>query len=204
MRRHAVCATDNGIRRKRNHPINGFCALLRGTGALIITLGLANCSITAPITAFGDDEDIATGSLKSTPAPAFVDRLTPEDWRRARSALAVALDPEGNGSPVRWDNPETKTSGNFAANGPFVVKNNLICRPFTALLIIKSVQSTPHGLACRQGPGDWLIDEREGTPAGTAAIPLSSAPPAKSAPRRLSPAPALSDSRKIPRAGAIF
>ena len=37
--------------------------------------------------------------------------LGPEDLRRADGAMAVALDPQGNGAPVNWDNPQSGDQG---------------------------------------------------------------------------------------------
>ena len=162
-------------------------------------MALSGCSITTPIASLLDDDEVSTGSLKNPAATSLADMLTAEDWRRARAALAVALDPEGNGSPVRWDNPETKASGSFAASGPFVVKSHFVCRPFTASLTVKAVQTAPNGLACRQGPGNWVIDERANERTTGAASP--SAPPTD-APQKTAPARAAG--RTIPRAGSLF
>lgn len=203
----AFCATDKGIRRKRNHAIawmhpgglaDGLDRLRRLT-MLIPLLALGACSITSPIGGFGDDDDVATGSLKTGDQPSFVDSLTAEDWRRARAALAVALDPQGNGSPVRWDNPETKASGSFSASGAFFVKNHLVCRPFSAALSIKGVAASPHGVACRKGPGDWLVDEH-----GAAPAPQHAADPPSAARTRTTRGETPENLPKAPKAGALF
>ena len=159
----ASCATDRGIRRKRNS--NACCA--RAIGAICVVLALCGCSITESFTSLSGDDEIKTGSL----APAktsLADRLEPEDWRRAKAALGVALDPQGNGSPVRWDNPETRASGSFAASGPFTVKSNLVCRPFQAIVTQKGASQTLTGLACRHGPSEWVIESAAAAVPGAA------------------------------------
>lgn len=173
------CATDKGIRSKRNHA-GRFARACAGIFLIAASGALGGCSITDPITSFAGDDEISTGSLRQAKAP-LSDKLTGEDWRRAKAALAVALDPQGNGSPVRWDNPETKASGSFAATGAFTVRSNLVCRPFQALLNVGGVTTNPQGIACRQGPGEWAIEDN--------------AAPA---------APPRTTSRKIPHAGSLF
>jgi surface antigen len=73
-----------------------------------------------------------TGSIGPAPAARklFPD-LGPEEDRRARAALAVALDPQGNGKPVKWDNPESGIAGEIAASGAPFVEADEICRAFT-------------------------------------------------------------------------
>ena len=156
---HASCATDKGIRSKRNHPVGrGWLACLFIAGS-----GLLGCSVVSPIASLTGDDDIQTGTLRTSQTP-LSSKLNIEDWRRAKAALAVALDPEGNGSAVRWDNPDSKASGSFAADGGFTVKNNLVCRPFKSTLKQAGQETTPKGTACRQGPGQWAIEEEAAVP----------------------------------------
>ena len=179
-----VCATDKGIRLKRNHAgrfVQPYIGILLLTAASM----LSGCSITDAVSSLGGDEDISTGSLRTAKTP-LSDTLSVEDWRRAKAALAVALDPQGNGSPVRWDNPETKASGSFAASGAFTVRSNLVCRPFQATLSVNGVATSPLGIACRQGPGEWAIEENSPQAVHTQAGHTKAS------------------SRKAPRAGSIF
>ncbi len=50
-------------------------------------------------------EPTTTGSI-ARPSLTFGADLNGEDWRRAQGALSLALDPQGNGRPVKWDNPD--------------------------------------------------------------------------------------------------
>ena len=73
----------------------------------------------------------------SSITPRVMSPLSPElggeDWRRAKGALAIALDPQGSGSSVSWDNPDTDMKGNFAPVGQPFVKTDEICRAFLGL-----------------------------------------------------------------------
>ncbi len=134
-----------------------FC--LRIAVCSLLSLLATACSVTTPIASLVPDEQMTTGSIPKSQT-SVVDKLGVEDWRRAKSALGVALDPQSTGTPVKWDNPETKLSGSFVAAGNFVVQNDLVCRPFQATLLIKGSETRPSGLACRQGPNDWVIEEK--------------------------------------------
>jgi hypothetical protein len=83
------------------------------------------------------DKGITTGSISPAPEiqksiPFLSVELNDEDQRRARSALALALDPIGAGTAVNWDNPDTRRKGVFIPVGQPFVKNDDICRAFTA------------------------------------------------------------------------
>lgn len=150
-------ARDKSCPPKRNRAFErNRRTLCKFASLLTLTVPLLGCSISTPIASLVADDEITTGSIRSKKAP-LSDKLSPEDWRRAKSALGVALEPAGNGTPVRWDNPESKASGHFAAAGGFIIRNDLICRPFQSALIIKGSESAPNGVACRQGPGEWNI-----------------------------------------------
>ena len=60
-----------------------------------------------------------------------------EDWRRAKSALDTALDPQGNGASVAWDNPTSGAKGSFLPLAQPYPKDDGICRPFAAHLALK-------------------------------------------------------------------
>jgi 17 kDa outer membrane surface antigen len=135
-----------------------------GLAAVLALLALPACSITAPFTRSGDGE-LVTGSIqprRAEPAatPAFLDeRLDPEDVRRARAALATALDPQGSGASVKWDNPDSGAKGAIAAvGGPYLQKDD-ICRNFIASVSLKSPDAWQQGIACRLAAGEWTIRE---------------------------------------------
>ena len=118
------------------------------------------CSFPIPsLTAQPPEE--TTGSI--SPAPPLLQKLFaelgPEEVRRSRAALAVALDPQGNGTRVTWDNPETGMSGVIAATGAPFVDSDEICRAFTASLTAGGTTRRVAGKACKFSADEWLLRE---------------------------------------------
>ncbi len=110
-------------------------------------------------------DNIVTGSIAPKPAaplsPAQPSPLSPlldqEDWRRAQAALATALDPQGNGGAVRWENSDNGHKGSFAPVGnAFLIKDD-ICRTFVSSLSIDGPEQWLQGTACRLSPTEWTI-----------------------------------------------
>lgn len=136
--------------------------------ALLLLVGTttAGCSITLPIFSteksdpYEKSATLTTASLK--PAKG-ISPLSPElgteDWRRAAGAMALALDPQGNGAAVSWDNPESGTKGVFSpVSGP-VLRSDEICRAFLSTIMLQTGASKMQGTACRPSGGDWAIKE---------------------------------------------
>jgi hypothetical protein len=122
-----------------------------------------------PASAVAAEADMATGSItprppKEVPLPPgqvspFSPRLDEEDWRRARAAMATALDPQGNGGHVRWDNGDSGNKGSFAPVGnPFLIKDE-ICRNFVAMVSLKEPDQWFQGSACRVTASEWAIKD---------------------------------------------
>lgn len=133
-----------------------------------LALSLTACSLSLPIGTLKekDDEGMTTGSIsQARPAAQLSSLLTDEDWRRAQAALGVAVDPQGNGAPVSWDNPESGKKGSFVAAGPLYVLDNKICRSFIAKIEAGKVAPADgnlqqlQGSTCRNGPNDWSVRE---------------------------------------------
>ncbi len=119
----------------------------------IITSG---CSLSFPIAGFVADKG-ETGSIDRLAALMSKD-LDQEDWRRAKAAMAVALDPQGNGASVAWANTATGAKGSFAAAAAPYPQRDQICRAFTAHVTQGTrVDRDIDGSACRQGGGDWIV-----------------------------------------------
>ncbi len=102
------------------------------------------------------EEPVVTGSIEKRPA-SFGTDLGDEDWRRARAALTVALDPQGNGRPVKWDNPETGLHGAVNPTGLPYVADDLICRDFLASVIAPERSRFVRGTGCRPSGGEWEL-----------------------------------------------
>ncbi len=93
----------------------------------------------------------------SRPRPGFPGDLGPEELRRAHGALALALDPQGNGKDVGWSNPQSGIKGVIIpAGGPYL-KADEICRGFTATTTLQSGPIRQKGVACRPSGGEWSI-----------------------------------------------
>ena len=119
---------------------------------------LGACSFAIPSLTAQGPEDV-TGSI--TPAPT-VERLFPdlgpEEARRSRAALAVALDPQGNGRPVKWDNPESGMGGEITPGGAPFVEDDEICRTFSASLeTAAGGAKRAEGLACKVSADEWVL-----------------------------------------------
>ncbi len=123
----------------------------------------------APASAVAADSDITTGSIAPRPpkeialppgqVSPFSPKLDEEDWRRARAAMATALDPQGNGGHVGWDNADSGNKGSFAATGnPFLIKDD-ICRSFVAMVSLKEPDLWFQGNACRASATEWAIKD---------------------------------------------
>lgn len=132
-----------------------------GGYAVLLALGLASggCTVSMPMGARTVAEPQATGSTVPKPASLLSPELSDEDWRRARGALAIALDPQGNGSPVSWDNPQSLAKGNFVPVGQPFVKSDEICRAFLATIGGPGSSTSLQGTACRPSGGEWVIKD---------------------------------------------
>ena len=132
-----------------------------------LSLAIALCSCSQPLLVFRGEpaaeaarpvaeEPVVTGSIEKRPV-SFGTDLAEEDWRRARAALSVALDPQGNGRPVKWDNPETGLHGAVNPTGLPYVADDLICRNFLASVIGPSRSRFVRGTGCKPSGGTWTL-----------------------------------------------
>jgi surface antigen len=130
-----------------------FGAALCGLSAAAM---LGGCSFAVP-SLVADPAD-TTGSIKPIFRSPLSADLSGEDWRRAKGALAVALDPQGNGSSVTWDNPESGIKGSFVpVGGPFV-QSDAVCRIFVATITGTGDTSLSlQGTACRVSADEWDV-----------------------------------------------
>jgi surface antigen len=101
------------------------------------------------------DGDV-TGSLRPPESP-LSRALDEEDWRRAESALSVALDPQGNGAVVTWDNPQSGMKGSFIPVGNAFPADEKVCRAFAADLGGNAPAEHLQGVGCRDKSGEWTI-----------------------------------------------
>jgi surface antigen len=123
--------------------------------AAALASGAGACSFPIPSLVSGEE---TTGSISPKVVSPLSAELGAEDWRRAKGAMAVALDPQGNGSPVTWDNPDTGFKGTFTPVGQPFVKGDEICRAFLAGLTGQATSSL-QGTACRLSGEEWAIKD---------------------------------------------
>ena len=124
----------------------------------LVALGGGACSMNLPIASLADEPSTTSSVARRVVSPLSPD-LGVEDWRRARAALGVALDPQGSGAQVSWDNPDTGLKGTFTPVGQPFVKSDEICRAFRATVAGQKTSSALQGTACRPSGGEWDIDE---------------------------------------------
>ena len=153
-------------RRYRSDAILREAMKILAAGA--VALSLAACSLSVGVMGLKDEEPEATGAIIPAAAIPLSPHLNEEDWRRAKAALALALDPQGPGTQVSWDNPSTNMKGTFTPTGAPFVKNDQICRSFNAHLS-GSTSTNLQGFACRPSVDEWAIKEVK--PAGAETQP---------------------------------
>jgi len=142
--------------------------------SLIAALGwaLTGCATAIPLPSFiGASQNDVTGSIGRI-SPLSPD-LDGEDWRRARGALAVALDPQGNGAAVGWDNPQSGVTGAFVPVGQAWAADDNICRAFLATLGGAHPARELQGAACRDKDGRWQVGKVEPWKPGVATAALA-------------------------------
>jgi surface antigen len=121
---------------------------------------LAACAIAMPPTSGIDTEPtgaIIPVSARTVSAPGLPASLDDEDRRRALGALAIALDPQGNGATVHWDNPVSKAHGSVTPAGFAYPSNDLICRDFLAQFETTAGPEAARGAACRDKDAQWSL-----------------------------------------------
>jgi len=102
--------------------------------------------------------DDVTGSIHK-PLPDLPHDLGPEDRRRAFAALATALDPQGEGSAVTWENPQTGAKGSFTPVGHAYPTDGKVCRAFIAQVEENDHDTRLQGTACRGRANEWTLSE---------------------------------------------
>ena len=165
MKDRATAFQDAGGRRGLRLAVRTAVLLLCGGWA-------GGCALTVPMGAATPDE-APTGSIKPLGHPSpFSSQLDAEDWRRAKSALDTALDPQGNGASVAWANPASGAKGSFVPLAQVYPKGDGICRRFAAHIDMKGApEAALQSTACRVNSGDWVVGQVSALPAKTGASP---------------------------------
>ncbi|WP_082494683.1 RT0821/Lpp0805 family surface protein [Methylobacterium sp. Leaf108] len=143
--------------------------LVASVGIGLSVLPLVGCGL--PLITFQTEEPatvadpVSTGSIDKQPR-SFGGDLGTEDWRRAHAALTVALDPQGNGRPVKWDNPETRLRGAVNPTGLPYVAGDFVCRDFLASVIAPQKSRFVRGTGCKLSGGEWELRRLRAAKAG--------------------------------------
>ena len=123
-------------------------------------LALGGCGMSFQIASLvPDDGPETTSGVRVKAVSPLSPELGAEDWRRAKGALALALDPQGSGASVSWDNPDSAMKGTFKPLGGPFVKNDEICRLFHATVTGPTSPVSVRGTGCRHSGGDWSITD---------------------------------------------
>lgn len=166
----AVIYKPRAQRSQRPHERSPLARGASLAGVLLLGLVSAGCSISFPIMGLSSkaEDEVAMTTASVLPARAVEGRsplatlapdLGPEDWRRAEGAMALALDPQGNGAPVSWDNAQSGMKGTFTpVGGPFL-KSDEICRAFLASMSLQTGPVKLQGTACRPSGGEWAVKD---------------------------------------------
>ena len=132
----------------------GVCA---GAACTVTSLILSACSLPVSVPGMSLD-DTTTGSIRPVNGSPFSKDMDAEDWRRAKSALDTALDPQGNGAKVAWENPMSGAKGAFTPLAQPYPKDDGICRAFTASVEIQGRGAQAlRSSACRRNGEEWIV-----------------------------------------------
>lgn len=101
----------------------------------------------------GDD---VTASNSTVP---FGRMLDEEGRRREIAALATALDPQGDGATVKWDNGKSGDRGAITAVGKAYNADGKVCRAFVGELWQGDKIHKLQGSACAISAGEWKVTE---------------------------------------------
>lgn len=115
---------------------------------------LGACSMSFPMNSMLPED--VTGSLAKVPFGALLDE---EDRRREKAALATALDPQGDGAKVHWENPRSGRKGALAAVGNAYPMDSRVCRGFSGELRDGDAMRAAQGIACTVAAGEWEVHE---------------------------------------------
>lgn len=121
-------------------------------------LASGGCATAIPLPSFMGLGNDVTGSIPP-PSAALSPFLDQEDWRRAKGAMGLALDPQGNGAPVSWDNPRSGARGSFTPVADAKAVDDKICRAFLADVGGAAPARSLQGTACRDKAGDWKLGD---------------------------------------------
>jgi surface antigen len=102
-------------------------------------------------------EDDTTGSIIADRSP--LPALSMEDWTQASAALSLALDPQGAGAAIAWENPASGARGSITPVGAVYEVEGRICRAFLAEIGGKIPARRLQGRGCQGADGQWAVSD---------------------------------------------
>ncbi len=134
---------------------------LAWTSLICLALTTGGCNSLGPMASLTVDEDV-TGSISTAmpnPEAPPLPALSTQDWTIARMALASALDPQGTGAVVSWENPASGARGAMTPVGATYAADGQTCRAFLAEIVSKAPVQRLQGRGCRTGDGQWAVSD---------------------------------------------
>ncbi len=127
------------------------------TAVFCLSLTIGGCMSVGPMTSLLADDDV-TGAIPAS-AASPVPALSAQDWGFASKALAGALDPQGSGAAVLWENIASGVRGSMTPVGLVYEADGRTCRAFLAEIGGRAPVQRLQGRGCREGREDWLVSD---------------------------------------------
>ncbi len=122
----------------------------------LLSPALGGCAMSFPMASLLPAEGDVTGSNSPVPFGRILDE---EDRRRELAALATALDPQGDGATVKWDNTKSGNRGAITAVGKTYTSDSKVCRAFASELRQDNGSRKLEGTACAVSAGEWKVTD---------------------------------------------
>lgn len=129
---------------------------LAAAALLCLALGLGGCNSTGPMASLVAEDDV-TSSIPAPPPPPPA--FNAQDWALASKALEAALDPQGPGGPIVWENAASGARGTMTPVGFVYQSEGQTCRAFLAEIGGKAPGQRLQGRGCREGQGAWVVSD---------------------------------------------
>ena len=101
--------------------------------------------------------DNITVAMVAPKGPGHLVLRTFADGKGVPCLIAVEQDPQGNGRPVKWDNPDSNLRGSVNPTGLPYVAEDEICRDFLATVIAPEGSRFVRGTGCKPSGGAWTL-----------------------------------------------
>ncbi len=132
------------------------CRSALALGACFVaSMSFGGCSLSFPLASVKPGGEDVTGSIR----PIVGKVADEEDRRRAKAALSTAVDPQGDGQAVRWENSTSGNRGSFTPVGHAYPVDGKVCRAFLGTVRENGDEKSYQGTACAMTAGEWAVTE---------------------------------------------